>query len=444
MLFAKKAHWAVLPLLVCGSTGAAVPYAVATDFQGSDLGAQINEAIRSLGPAGGTIYIPPGNYKLSTTVQLSTVTLGNSPGGVNVSIIGGGRSATLITYTGKTQAIRCTASSVSGGSPSSGALSDFSLYSGGAPDSVGIDIQSCIGMHLDRLSIQGFGAGIELENIRVKNPAWTERTYIGDVTAYNRGPDVWFHVDGGTNSFGYTRIVGSHLDGQALLVDSGASLYNSFVQFTSNSGRTSMIEVRGGGGVVDSFFEVGAENTSNFPDSYSVYVHKGGSFTAEGTISGYSLPVKNEGTFYFYGHGTHADPGTSSFGVYRGDQYTRPIAADDQKSPSAVLAMSGRYEKSTGNAVLMTGGPGDGRSGLRVLNGLSADAPLVASLDNSGVLTLNSTSHSSSAPEGAVAFTSHTATYAEAGTAGPPPTAVAGYLIINIGGTNYKIPYYQN
>jgi hypothetical protein len=438
--------WAALLSMSFGSrVAAAVPYAVATEFHGADIGAQVNAAIGSLGPNGGTVYIPPGNYKFSTTIQLSAVSVGSNPGGENITIIGGGRNSTFLAYTGTAQAIRCTAATDLAGSPSSGALSDFSLQGTGTRSSVGIDIRSCIGVHLDRLSVQNFGAGIELENIRARSPAWTERTYIGDVIAYNPGgPDVWFHVAGGTNSFGYTRIVGSHLDGQALLIDTGASLYNSFIQFNSNSGGVGMIEVRGGGSVNDCFFDVGAENTSNAPSSYSVYVRKGGSFTAEGTLGGYALPVKNEGTFYFYGHGTHTDPAATSYGIYRGDLYTRLVAADDQTFPSVVLAMSGQYEKGTGNAVLMTSGYGDGRGGLRILNGLTADSPLAASIDNSGVLMLNSTARSSSAPAGSVAFTSHTAASAGAGPAGPPPSSVAGYLIVNIGGTNYKIPYYQN
>jgi hypothetical protein len=444
----------VIPAAICtaallsmpfggNSAAAAATYAVATEFHGTDIGAQVNAAIGSLGPNGGTVYIPPGTYRFSTTIQLSTVTVGKSPSGSNITIIGAGRSSTVLTYTGAAQALKCTAISVPARSPASGALSDFTLQGSGARGSVGIDIQSCTGVHLDRLSVQDFGAGIKLENIRLGSPAWTERTYIGDVIAYNPGgPDVWFHVDGGTNSFGYTNIVGSHLDGQALLIDTGASLYNSFVQFNSNSGGVGMIEVLSGGSVNDCFFDVGAENTGLSPSSYSVYVHKGGKFTAEGFLSGYSLPVKNEGTFYFYGHGSHADPTVTSLGNYPGDLYTRPVAADDQTFPSVVLAMSGRYAKGTGNAVLMTAGYSDGRSGLRVLNGLTADSPVAASIDNSGVLTLNSTTHPSSAPAGGVAFTSHTATTAAAGPAGPPPSSVAGYLIVNIGGTDYKIPYY--
>jgi hypothetical protein len=51
---------------------------------------------------------------------------------------------------------------------------------------------------------------------------------------------------------------------------------------------------------------------------------------------------------------SHADPTVTSLGNYPGDLYTRPVAADDQAFPSVVPAMSGRYAKGTGDAVLMT------------------------------------------------------------------------------------------
>jgi hypothetical protein len=355
--------------------------------------------------------------------------------------MGGGRGATVLTYTGTGHAIQCSADALSQ-SPSSGALSDFSLFGNGSTTSVGIYIQSCTGLHLDRLAVHDFGAaGIELDNVKTAHgPGWTERTYIGNVVAYNDGPDVWLHVSGGTNSFGYTTIVGSHLDGRALLVDSGASLYGSFIQFNSNSGGVRMVEVRGS--ILGCFIDINAENTSGAPSSYAVYVERGGAFIAEGMLRAEGLEVESSGEFYLYGHGAHGDPGKSSAGIYPGDAVTRPIAADDQISPSVLWAMSGDPDQHRGNALLMTQPSGDGRAGLRVLNGLTASSPAVASLDNSGVLMLNTTKAASAAPPGGVAFTSHVSTTASPGGAGRPPRTVAGYLMVNIGGRTYKIPYY--
>jgi len=45
---------------------------------------------------------------------------------------------------------------------------------------------------------------------------------------------------------------------------------------------------------------------------------------------------------------------------------------------------------------------------------------------------------------GQIGLGSTTANTASAGTQGPPPGQVVGYIIVNIGGTNYKVPYYGN
>jgi hypothetical protein len=435
--------------LECSVAHASTAYAVATDFPGKDIGDKVNSAISSLGVNGGTVYIPPGDYSFSTAIQFSAVLSGINPGGANISILGGGRNATVLRYTGKAQSIKCTNPGGGANSPSSGGLSNFTLIGTNAPSSVGIYIQSCTGVHLDHLSVNNFGAaGVEFDNIHTTDgAAWTERTYIEDLVAYNNppsAPDIWFHVSGGTNSFGYTTIVGSHLDGQALLVDAGAALYGSFIQFNSNSGGVAMIDVRGS--VASSLFDVHAENTGGAPNSYSVVVERGGSFFAQGMVraEGMSVQIKNGGTFYLFGQGVHGDPAASSAGTYPGDQVTRPIAADDQTGPAAILAMSGYPALGTGNVLVMTAPSSDGRGGLRVLNGLNAASSVVGSIDNSGVLKLMTTAHPSAAQPGQVAFTSLTSTTAQSGNASSPPPKVAGYLIVNIGGTNYKIPYYAN
>lgn len=426
-------------LLAAGASNASTPYLAATDFVGGDLGQKVNAAIAALGPGGGTVYIPPGIYVFFTTIDLSPKA---GDGNANVTLLGGGRNAAVLSYKGSGQAIKCRSSGITG-SGSSGSVSDLTLNGPGGTTSTGIYIQSCIGMHLTRLSIQNFGgAGVELDNIA---GLWTERTYIADVVANNVGPDLWFHVDRGSNSFGYTAILGAHLDNKAILVDSGATLYNSFLQFDSNSGRSNMIDIRAGGALKDCFVQINAENTSQAPESFSVNVDRGGLFSAEGMLHADYLPVRNNGTFYFFGTGNHSDPSGTSFGLYPNDQYTRAIAADDQSYPGAVLALSGSVGNSDGNAVFMLKpGPADGRSGLRILSGMTANSPQVGSIDNSGVLTLKSSVSHAKAPAGAVAITSLTAPTASSGSAGSPPGHVEGFLIINIGGTDYKVPYYRN
>ena len=50
---------------------------------------------------------------------------------------------------------------------------------------------------------------------------------------------------------------------------------------------------------------------------------------------------------------------------------------------------------------------------------------------------------SGSTVSGTVSLTNTTATSATAGTHGAIPSQVVGYVIVNINGTNYKLPYYN-
>ncbi|MDE2102019.1 MAG: right-handed parallel beta-helix repeat-containing protein [Patescibacteria group bacterium] len=54
----------------------------ASQFPGSDIGAKINNAEAYLGPSGGTVFIPAGNYIFSTTINMSSYTIleGQGPG----------------------------------------------------------------------------------------------------------------------------------------------------------------------------------------------------------------------------------------------------------------------------------------------------------------------------------------------------------------------------
>lgn len=65
----------------------------------------------------------------------------------------------------------------------------------------------------------------------------------------------------------------------------------------------------------------------------------------------------------------------------------------------------------------------------------------------SGFVLANNMTLTGSAPvvgAGQVGFGAGTATTANTGASGAPPAQVAGYLIVNIAGTNRKIPYYAN
>jgi hypothetical protein len=65
---------------------------IATDFAGSDLGAQVNAAYAALPSTGGTIYIPAGTYNnIATRIDLSS--------GKNVVLRGAGRGNTVLNFT---------------------------------------------------------------------------------------------------------------------------------------------------------------------------------------------------------------------------------------------------------------------------------------------------------------------------------------------------------
>jgi len=108
----------------------------------------------------------------------------------------------------------------------------------------------------------------------------------------------------------------------------------------------------------------------------------------------------------------------------------------------------GSYIQQTqvGNVVLtiLQGGTGaNSAAGARQNLGLGTMA-----VENSNAVaitggTITGTPISGSTVSGVVSMTNSTATTATAGTHGSVPSQVVGYVIVNIGGTNYKLPYYN-
>ena len=90
-----------------------------------------------------------------------------------------------------------------------------------------------------------------------------------------------------------------------------------------------------------------------------------------------------------------------------------------------------------------------GTSGVQFGSG-GASPTVVGSVDSAGKATLNGgvVIHNVAAPTAGaneVALGSTTATtVGAAGGASAPPATPVGYLIINVAGTNYKVPYYNN
>lgn len=76
----------------------------AASFAGADIGAQVNAAITALGSQGGTVYIPKGVYSFSTTINLAN----------NIRLVGAGRGATELDYTGSGIAVSLSSISSAG------------------------------------------------------------------------------------------------------------------------------------------------------------------------------------------------------------------------------------------------------------------------------------------------------------------------------------------
>lgn len=240
----------------------------ANEMPGADLGAQINAAIKTLGPPGGVVEIPAGTYNNVTTTAVV-----NAP---NVSIIGAGSNATIVNYTGTGDFLRIQMQPFT--VTQAGEFGGLTVNLGSASLSA-VHIGDTIGAELDDLVINGpvsraeNQAGVWLDN----ETGWTERTQVQRVHVNYVNKGFRFTTSGGNvnTSFGYTRFLDVRVNvgpAQTMISFEGGILYNSSLVVLGNAAGgqgTAVISLtgsvkKGGPGVVwiDNWYQIQTEQTS--------------------------------------------------------------------------------------------------------------------------------------------------------------------------------------
>lgn len=201
-----------LPVLTISLLHAStVPFTKGTDISsryidassGANIGVNIAAAIKDLGPAGGVVHIPAGTFNAVTTGFVI-----NQP---NISIQGTGSGATIINYNGTGDFIRVQMKPFT--ILQAGKISGLTI-NGSASGQSGIHIGDTIGMLLDDIVVSNFngtptadrpnvGSGIWFDNVT----GWTERTLLTRVHVNYNTKDFRWTMNGGTDSFGYTRLL---------------------------------------------------------------------------------------------------------------------------------------------------------------------------------------------------------------------------------------------
>jgi hypothetical protein len=249
----------------------------ADQFTGSDLGAQINAAVTSLGTGGGVIRIRAGAYTWSTPVTINPLL---------VSIQGDG--APLVS-------IACTASeclklneptySISQG----GSISGFSMAGSGAASQVGVEAGGVIGEVFEDLALSGFsgsGAVALLFNNSASSNGWMERTTTRKLRFDSNSVGLEFEyntLNGAAQSFGYSNLevqCDTLSSGQTCIQVNGGQVYHSRVVIFGN--------VPTGGTLIGI---AGTTNAQMWSNDYQIF--------AEG--SGTGLNVGSGGVFNGYG-----------------------------------------------------------------------------------------------------------------------------------------------
>ena len=170
------------------------------NWGGSDFGAWVNSAIAALplynGKPAGTIYLGPGQFTFTTTIQI------NSP---YVYLVG---SPTTLTYSGSTIAIQFNDAPTS--YDGLGGLKHVWLYGNATANVVGIDMKEVTWQKWEDVSVNNFtgtgAAGIRFENVSL----WTENNDFDNVRGSNNTVGMLFTDNcagnTGCGSFAYTRF----------------------------------------------------------------------------------------------------------------------------------------------------------------------------------------------------------------------------------------------
>ncbi len=286
---------------------------------------------------GGTIYLPQGNYTTSSNITCPNISPSDTAGVCiwfpNITIIGAGRRATVINYTGTGDAIRMqdTIFNQAGGKQPAGTLERFQLI-GTASATSGIHVGDMISPTFRDLSITGFsnsGCTSTKSAFWFDNEiGWTEHTTmdnigLGDPTGgtVNCVGMLFSRTSPGTNSF--ARFTGLNLsfnvpaNGIGVQTNNDISLFNmpAFQMVGNLSGSPStVIKLTGTSSIHASTCAMGFENNAG---GTQTFINAGGgtSFDCHGTFSHTGMVNTGSGTIYTDAYQTATDGSTTGSGT---------------------------------------------------------------------------------------------------------------------------------
>ncbi len=247
---------------------------VASDLYGAKCDGTTDDtaAIQAAATAAGSgqLFFPSGVCRVTSTITLS----------VNTSVVGAAYGAASVGGTGQTvikwdaagngPVFVETATGINSnnlGTRGGGFQGLTFENTGTATALVGIQLNNVQASYFNQLAMSWTGGTcIQLQSTNANYPSgggtalWTERTTFGPNISLSCGTDIAMLTSGGTGSFGYTNILGSHLDGHALDIGSGSSLYHSYIQFHSNIG-AGATNITVEGGALNNRYDIRSEGT---------------------------------------------------------------------------------------------------------------------------------------------------------------------------------------
>jgi hypothetical protein len=225
----------------------------------------VQRAVNAAGSAGA--YFPCGG----TYILSSTITLPSSAGvhGCSYTRDTASPSGTVIKWMGASNGPIFVETGLDinpqNASERGASFGGFTVINGGTASAlVGFQANNVTGAAFDHLAMSWPGGTcLQLQSTNRNYPSsggaalWMERVYIGPDVHLGCGTDIALLTVGGTGSFGYAKFDNPHLDGHALDIGAGSSLFHSFVAFQSNIG-SPCISVEGN--AQNNFYDIRAES----------------------------------------------------------------------------------------------------------------------------------------------------------------------------------------
>lgn len=255
----------------------------------SELGAQINTAVTSLGATGGTIVLPN-----CTSATMTTTATSIPP---QISIVGYGTRATIITCSVAGDCIQTVQNPTTQGSIG-GVIENFQIDGSGASNQVLMHMFGASGYTLHDLEFEGFGTGgaatcLEFDTFTTggfveRNVTYNvnlERTCTIGVLFNSQSPNFSF----GHNEFFFNAV--STGANYAIVFNGNGQLYNGTLNVHSN-------HVGPGGGIVQFNGSTSTAGVGNATAGENMYL------TAEEDGSGAGILLSNTGSGVIYANAT--------------------------------------------------------------------------------------------------------------------------------------------